>query len=25
MKYVYNNKLNKIKLNDPTKFLSDCN
>jgi len=24
MKYVYNNKINKIILNDPTKFLSDC-
>jgi len=23
MKYVYNNKINKIILNDPTKFVSD--
>jgi len=25
MKYVYNNKINKKVLNDPTKLVSDCN
>jgi len=25
MKYVYNNKIYKKILNDPTKFVSDCN